>query len=116
MKATFVEMDVHKKTIQVCGMDKNGMITLSGNVQHNMPKIKNIFYNVPKTKIVMELSSVWIKPFFYLCNELRYDVTLSNRTGQNSLPDRKKRIDWTRIFLQTYILENLLYSATFQEP
>ena len=55
----YVGLDVHKKTIQVAGVDDDGVTLFNKKIGHNRVEIRDLVSTLPKgSKYVMKSSSV----------------------------------------------------------
>ena len=92
MKQLFAGLDVHKKTIQMSVMDKDGVELLNKSIPNTPESIYESFGEFPKkTKMVIESSSVYKSVFFILRDEMGFDVTLSNPYTTRLIAQSKKK-------------------------
>ena len=91
MEKIFVGLDVHKKTIQMSVMDKDGEELLNKSIPNTPNSISEAFGGFPeKTRMVIESSSVWKAPFFQLRDSMGFDVVLSNPYTTKLIAKSKK--------------------------
>ena len=94
MEQIFVGLDVHKKTIQMSVMDKDGEELLNKSIPNTPNSISEAFGGFPeKTRMVIESSSVWKAPFFQLRDSMGFDVVLSNPYTTKLIAKSKKKTD-----------------------
>ena len=93
-KVAFVGLDVHKRTVQISMMDKDGNELANNSVHNTEEHIHVALKSLPKNvKIVMESSSVWKALFFQLRDSMKYDVILSNPFTTKLIAESKKKTD-----------------------
>lgn len=96
MNDIFVGLDVHKKTIQMSVMDRDGNEVLNRSISNDPASISSAFAGVSgEARMVMESSSVWKAPFFQLRDQMGFDVVLSNPYTTRLIAQSKKtdRVD-----------------------
>ena len=94
MEPCFVDLDVHKKTIQISIMDADGNELANKKIRNNPEDIKDCLgYIHPNSKLVIESSSVWKAAFFQIRDKLHLDVILSNPRMNRLIAESKKKTD-----------------------
>ena len=94
MQVKFVGMDVHKNTVQVCGMSAGGRELFNCSVRNTPEGISRALKGVPKdASVYMESSSVWKAPFFHVRDRLGLHVELTNPYTTKLIAESKKKTD-----------------------
>ena len=73
-KAAFVGLDVHKKTIRVSMMDRDGVELANESINNTEKQLEAALGGLPgDARLVMESSSVWKAPYFQLRDSMGYE-------------------------------------------
>ena len=102
----YVGIDLHKKTLQVevqdpdgnCRIQPQGAEYAGGDSQESLPP----YHKTPCASF--ESSSVWYEVFRFICDDLGYDVILSNPVQTKAIAASKKKTDK----VDAHILADLL--------
>ena len=93
-KTAFVGLDVHKKTIRISMMDRDGNELVNCSIPNTEKNVAAALSGLPKkVKIVMESSSVWKALYFQLRDTMGYDVILSNPYRTKLIAESKQKTD-----------------------
>ena len=75
----YAGLDLHKETIQIAVVDKDGAMLLNEKISSSLEVLKKELARMPKnTQYVMESSSVWEGAYNFTAHDLGLDVILSN--------------------------------------
>ncbi len=90
----YVGLDVHKESIQIAVMDKDGKVLSNTRIRNRDSEIRKAFARIPENaKCVMESSSVWYGLFRFIADDLKQDVILSNPFETKVIATSKKKTD-----------------------
>ena len=91
----YVGIDVHKMSLQVAAVDRDGVELLNKKIKTDHPSVKRFFSKFPRnrTRCVMESSSVWYGLYRYMTDTLKLDVVLSNPYQTKAIAASKKKTD-----------------------
>lgn len=90
----YVGIDVHKMSLQVAAMEKDGTLLLNEKIGSDHATVRKFFSKFPKrAKYVMESSSVWYALYRFMTDDLGLDVVLSNPYQTKAIAASKKKTD-----------------------
>ena len=85
---------MHKKTVQIAGVDEHGNRLLNKNISSSLAVLKKELARMPKdTRYVIESSSVWEGVYNCMAHDLGLDVILSNPYKTRLIAESKKKTD-----------------------
>ncbi len=90
----YVGLDVHKESIQVAMIDKDGKVLSNTKISNKDSEARGIFAKIPENaRCVMESSSVWYGLFRFIADDLKRDVILSNPFETGAIATSRKKTD-----------------------
>ena len=90
----FVEIDLHKKFMQVAIMQSDGTVLENEKIECDYKVVEKKFAKFPDgAKYVIESSSVWYGMYKFLKEKLNLDVILSNPRSTKVIATSKKKTD-----------------------
>ena len=108
----YVEIDLHKKTLQIEIQDLDGNVISNSKVQNTPATIRGAFAAIPQgTRCVIESSSAWYEVFRFIRDDLGYEVILSNPAQPKAIAASKKKTDK----VDAHILADLLRGGYIAE-
>ena len=102
-RMAYVDLDLHKKTVQISVMDERGTEIFNASVQSDRKTLEASLRKMPpNAKYVLESSSVWWVTYRLMTEDMGLDVILSNPYRTKIIAESKKKTDkLTRASLQT---------------
>ncbi len=113
----YVGMDVHKKFIQGCILDKEGNIILEQKFKSEPHSMDMFLLNVPKdSKIVMESCSCWQYVYDYLDDAEYKDLHLANPSRVRLIAESKKKTDKNDAKILADLLRTNMLPESYAAP
>ena len=83
----YIELDVHKKYLQVAVLDAEGQLVKQHRIGNSRDELVDFFRPFDKAEVVIESSTTWY-PIYQLLSD-RHEVTLSNTTKTTAIAQAK---------------------------
>ncbi len=105
----YVGLDLHKETIQIAVVDKDGTMLLNKKIFNPHAILEAELAHMPKNaQYVMESSSVWEGVYNFMTRDLGLDVVLSNPYKTKLIAESKKKTDKVDAFILADMLRGRL--------
>ncbi len=96
----YVGLDLHKETIQIAVVDKDGTMLLNKKIFNPHAILEAELAHMPKNaQYVMESSSVWEGVYNFMTRDLGLDAVLSNPYKTKLIAESKKKTDKVDAFI-----------------